>query len=71
MGRPQGTLLVQWEELPFLQRAARALLRSHAGSCSCAACKTGRPLLARIEDKLTTPASRPEQVLVDQGERAR
>lgn len=62
-----GAVVLQpGEEQRVVQRALRALLISHGQVCKCAACAVATPILARIEDSLTTPVPR---AAVDQGEK--
>ena len=66
MARGAGSVALTVEEMVVVRRGLKALLLSHGGSCSCRMCRVSGPLLARIEDKLTTPVPRGE---VDQGEK--
>jgi len=65
MTRQAGSVVLMGEDLVVTRRALHALIASHGGGCTCHTCSLARPLLGRLEDKLTTPGSR---AAVDQGE---
>jgi len=64
----KGDIVLSTAELPIVRRGLRAILGAHTSACRCAGCQAGKPLLTRIEDKLTTPVPRGA---VDQGEARR
>lgn len=58
MTRQAGSVVLAGEELVVTRRALQSLITSHGGACTCRTCALARPLMGRIEDKLTAPVPR-------------